>query len=125
MTRFFSPALRLRRGLPIMAACISAIGCDRGDSARFAVQDVALLSHFAPAAPHATVAVKRMFGLEENALVINVSPEATLDPAGGFLVTDEREAQIRRYAARREAVVARGTARRRARRVQGAHRGGA
>lgn len=37
--------------------------------------------------------------MEENDRVINVTPRVTLDPRGGFLVADAREAQVRRYGA--------------------------
>lgn len=35
--------------------------------------------------------------MEENDRVINVSPHVTVDPRGGYLVADRREAQVRRY----------------------------
>lgn len=35
--------------------------------------------------------------LEENSEVINVTPKVTPDPAGGFIVADSREAQVRLY----------------------------
>ncbi len=35
--------------------------------------------------------------LEENATVINVSPRVSLDPMGGFIVSDLKEAQVRIY----------------------------
>lgn len=37
--------------------------------------------------------------MEENDRVINVTPQVTVDPRGGYLVADEREAQVRRYGA--------------------------
>lgn len=37
--------------------------------------------------------------MEENDGVINVTPRVTMDPRGGFLVADGREAQVRRYRA--------------------------
>ena len=40
------------------------------------------------------------FSLEENDAVINVSPIVRVDWAGGFLVADGREAQLRRYGER-------------------------
>lgn len=62
----------------------------------------------APASPSAAVAPTDLAAflawgvpveLEENDRVINVTPRVTLDPRGGFLVADGREAQVRRYAA--------------------------
>ncbi|HEX2095020.1 MAG TPA: hypothetical protein VHG28_21655 [Longimicrobiaceae bacterium] len=35
--------------------------------------------------------------LQENVEVVNVSPRVTLDPVGGFVVADPREAQVRLY----------------------------
>jgi hypothetical protein len=35
--------------------------------------------------------------MEENDRVINVTPRVTIDPRGGYLVADGREAQVRRY----------------------------
>ena len=73
------------RALGIAAACVLETGCDRADTPR-PVENLA-----------SALTVTRAFGLDENASVINVSPEAFRDPAGGFLVADSREAQIRRY----------------------------
>jgi hypothetical protein len=44
------------------------------------------------------IVTERAFGLFESDAVINVVPQAFLDPVGGFLVTDEREGQLRSYA---------------------------
>lgn len=44
------------------------------------------------------IRTERTFTLFESDAVINVVPQAFLDPAGGFLVTDEREGQLRSYA---------------------------
>lgn len=46
--------------------------------------------------------------LDESDTVINVFPEVRVDQAGGFLIADTREAQVRRYGDRGELLFARG-----------------
>lgn len=41
--------------------------------------------------------LERGIDLQENDAVINVNPLVSVDPRGGFLVADSREAQVRRY----------------------------
>ena len=43
------------------------------------------------------VAWERRFDLEEQADALIVLPAVAIDPLGGFLVADQREAQVRRY----------------------------
>lgn len=72
--------------LPLVACSVALGGCGPSDSAPSdELSDV--------------VRWTRFIDLEENKDVINVTPTVTLDPAGGFLVADQREGQLRRYAA--------------------------
>lgn len=90
-----------------VAASLALAGCGRLDGVERRAGDgsgppagASLLSSFLPGPGDSRQGVLtrvRTLTLEENAEVINVSPEAVLDPAGGFLVSDEKEAQIRRY----------------------------
>lgn len=91
----YPPLTRLRdRFLPrfcaiiLCTACAGAVACGREGApgkrvTAAALEDVAVL--------------ERTFRLEENDDVVNVSPLVSLDPRGGFLVADSREAQVRRY----------------------------
>lgn len=58
--------------------------CDGRDAAPGVLEDV--------------VAFGQTVQLQESDEVINVTPQVTLDPRGGFLVSDEREGQVRSYA---------------------------
>jgi hypothetical protein len=84
-----------------LAACTDQVA-ERLDRRRASIADQAsVLSAeklFRPGASPARLRPLRAFELRENQEVVNVAPEAFRDPAGGFLVSDEREAQIRRYA---------------------------
>jgi len=46
-----------------------------------------------------SIASRRVVTLEETAEVINVFPNVSIDPGGGFIVTDAGEAQVRLYGA--------------------------
>lgn len=48
--------------------------------------------------PDAVIEWSGEIGLAETEQALSVLPRVRLDPAGGFLVADEREAQLRRYA---------------------------
>lgn len=79
-------------------------GCDQlgrlGNRAGAADQASLATGLFAAprAADHARLATTGHITLREMPEVINVSPEAVADPRGGWLVSDDREAQVRRYA---------------------------
>lgn len=73
------------------AVVLAATGCDRRPEREY------------PAAPPGLTSLdeavrwEREFALEENERTINVVVRATIDPAGGFLIADEREGFVRRY----------------------------
>ncbi|HEX6367684.1 MAG TPA: 6-bladed beta-propeller [Longimicrobium sp.] len=66
------------------SACSSAVPAS-GQPPRAAVEDV--------------IEWRRSVALEETADVINVSPHVNIDPRGGYIVADRREAQVRLYSA--------------------------
>ncbi len=78
--------MKAKSVLPLLACSVALAGCGPSDSRPSdELSDV--------------VRWTSVIDLEENDDVINVTPTVTLDPAGGFLVADEREGQLRRYAA--------------------------
>lgn len=91
-----------RIGVALVLALGVLFGCDApSPSAR---QSSTLSLRVRPDAERATPAGEalefgRTFELQENRQVINVEPVVSLDPRGGFLVADVREAQLRRYSA--------------------------
>lgn len=99
---------RPRRTLEILAltaASLAICACGdreaRGLERGLAMEKAGMVSNLVSTrrVPRPALERERTITLEENAEVINVAPEVFLDPAGGFLVSDEKEAQIRRYSA--------------------------
>ncbi|MBW3654892.1 MAG: hypothetical protein KY444_02205, partial [Gemmatimonadetes bacterium] len=89
---------RHHRRIPVRAAAAAALAvvllagaaCD-GDSPAPAARE-------SPAGNGGEILTTlRTFDVEENDDVVNVTPRLRLDGRGGFLVSDERESQIRRY----------------------------
>ncbi|HEY7766554.1 MAG TPA: hypothetical protein VIB55_00155 [Longimicrobium sp.] len=81
-----SAGLRRSRNACVFGAFLIAlaVGCGRPDGKP-------------PETLEQVVAFGPTIELQENAAVINVTPDVTPDPLGGFLVADEREGQLRRY----------------------------
>jgi hypothetical protein len=77
--------------LAVFAAAL-LVGCDRADlGSETKTAGEADVSH-------SVIEWIRQIELEESDAVINVAPEVSYDPAGGFLIADRREGQLRRYA---------------------------
>jgi len=99
--RFPPRFLILVTAVPIALACTDRVA-KRLDGRRTLVADQAPVlttqNAFRAAGSRGLLRSVRKFQLMENPEVVNVAPEAFRDGAGGFLVSDEREAQIRRYA---------------------------
>jgi hypothetical protein len=96
------------RSLPVPAALalgFALAGCgrygDRLEARDRAAGQASLAAEFlaAPRGPErARLVPTHSLTLRESSEVINVSPEVVADPRGGYLVSDDREAQVRRYA---------------------------
>jgi hypothetical protein len=98
---------RYLRELPTFTRSMTAPACSRGRAwATAAVLAVAACGGPAENARSATLeevaVLEPSFQLQENDEVVNVVPLVSVDPRGGFLVADSREAQVRRYGPRGE-----------------------
>lgn len=97
----FGPARQRRRGVGARAfAGVLIVAFAAAWFARSAAGPQApFASTVAPTDLAAFVAWGVPVPMEENDRVINVTPHVAVDPRGGFLVADEREAQVRLYGA--------------------------